>query len=938
MVVAGGAESVIGSATISLNCQWMFNSIPLTNNVSVSITTITNLSIGITTNGTYTNTAPTGDSVSPHLVSRKPVFPKLARLYSTVTSILTISNLETIDAGTYSVIVTNSAGVTTSSNATLTVAVPLTVQVQASPTIGGSASGGGSYATGSTATVTATPNACYGFVNWTVNGIQASASPSYTFTVVNNETLVANFSPDTVTTASSPSTGGATSGGGTITCGSNITVMASANPCYTFANWTDQTGTVVSASPSYTFTPSGNETLTANFTSITYTINTSSSPSAGGSTSGGGAVDCGTSVTVTATANALYKFVNWTDQSGTVVSASPSYTFTAIGNETLVANFFTLAERVLPSGNWQGVGYWPNYKMVYTIQAAPPSGTLSYAVQEQVLAPINAQGSNFVISSISASGTFDKVNSLIKFGPFFDDTPRTLTYELNPPPDATNNVQFAGMISIDGANYTLSGPNYINLLPLHPADNSPPIENAININDVTAYGSAWKIGSLWPVLPNPIPIAFVTSAGLIWKGGEYYVYNPSAGAPPSCWVPTNAPATPAARPEHQTALPEILAIENAVSKNKAACSMPNVYTAGAPFTVTLTITPASSVEAYAVQDQIPEGWTATNYSDNGGAFDAVNNEVKWGPFFNNSSVVLTYQVIPPLNADNVVTFAGTASFGGVGIPITGVRQASPDLPPTITLQPISRTTTAGSTAILDVTANGLSPLSYQWFKNSSKLGSNSRISGATSNTLTIRSLATTDSGNYFVTVANSLGRATSSIATLDVVAPPTITILSPKKNTSVRNATLVVTGEASSKLAVTNVFYQLNGDGWNAAQTGNGWSNWTANVSLAAGLNKLAAYAIDALGQSSLTNAVSVTYVASAPPKVVNSNYDAVLGPNDKTAINASARTVTPPVNVIRCPAVGKKLTNSVLIATGGGERQGEHYQCFLPTGWSRLE
>src|SRR5204862_2037274 len=91
-------------------------------------------------------------------------------------------------------------------------------------------------------------------------------------------------------------------------------------------------------SASYTFTASGNRTLVANFALVTYSIATSSAPTAGGSTSGGGTVNCGASVTVTATPAACYTFVNWTE-GATVVSSSASYTHTAGGNRTLVANF-----------------------------------------------------------------------------------------------------------------------------------------------------------------------------------------------------------------------------------------------------------------------------------------------------------------------------------------------------------------------------------------------------------------------------------------------------------------------------------------------------------------------------------------------------------------------------------------------------------------------
>jgi len=71
------------------------------------------------------------------------------------------------------------------------------------------------------------------------------------------------------------------------------------------------------------------------------TIGASASPSAGGLTSGGGSVAVGSPVTVVATPNANYSFVNWTEN-GTPVSTSASYSFTATRSRALVANFVSV--------------------------------------------------------------------------------------------------------------------------------------------------------------------------------------------------------------------------------------------------------------------------------------------------------------------------------------------------------------------------------------------------------------------------------------------------------------------------------------------------------------------------------------------------------------------------------------------------------------------
>jgi len=88
---------------------------------------------------------------------------------------------------------------------------------------------------------------------------------------------------------------------------------------------------VVLASKTYTVTiPDG--------VPVTSTIATNSSPVDGGSTAGDGVYNNGTPVTVVATHNPGYEFVNWTE-GGMQVSTSAVYPFTVNADRTLVANF-----------------------------------------------------------------------------------------------------------------------------------------------------------------------------------------------------------------------------------------------------------------------------------------------------------------------------------------------------------------------------------------------------------------------------------------------------------------------------------------------------------------------------------------------------------------------------------------------------------------------
>lgn len=69
------------------------------------------------------------------------------------------------------------------------------VDTAISPPDGGSTTGDNVYTNGTLATVTAAPNAGYGFRNWTENGTVVSTSASYPFTNIVNRSLVANFGP-----------------------------------------------------------------------------------------------------------------------------------------------------------------------------------------------------------------------------------------------------------------------------------------------------------------------------------------------------------------------------------------------------------------------------------------------------------------------------------------------------------------------------------------------------------------------------------------------------------------------------------------------------------------------------------------------------------------------------------------------------------------------
>jgi hypothetical protein len=203
----------------------------------------------------------------------------------------------------------------------------------------------------------------------------------------------------TITASSSLAGGGLITGGGGYSAGLTATLTAEANLGYGFVSWTED-GTVVSSSASYSFVVSADRTLVANFTPI-FAITTSSSPVAGGTTSGNGNYGSGTNVTVGATANAGYAFANWT-QGGSVVTNAASYTFVATANRALVANFapllsiaFSAPGALVLSWPASATGYGPRQNSALdpgTWSAVTNPVTVVGARKEVLLSPLTGPG------------------------------------------------------------------------------------------------------------------------------------------------------------------------------------------------------------------------------------------------------------------------------------------------------------------------------------------------------------------------------------------------------------------------------------------------------------------------------------------------------------------------------------------------------------------
>ncbi len=243
-----------------------------------------------------------------------------------------------------------------------------------------------------------------------------------------------------ITLSANPSNGGAVSGAGTYNAGEEVTVTATPFDGYSFVNWTEN-GTEVSSNAAYTFTVMSDRYLVANFEEniVYYTLTLIANPTDGGTLTGAGTYEAGTSVTVTATAAAGYEFNNWTEN-GSVVSTSDSYTFTISGDRTLVANFNV----VIPSLNILSIGDYTamsgaettisvnlnNSDDVVAFQLdIPLDASLSYVAGSAALTP-RATANHFMSAQIVSNNTLRFIVYSMPSTPFIGENGAIVTFDI----------------------------------------------------------------------------------------------------------------------------------------------------------------------------------------------------------------------------------------------------------------------------------------------------------------------------------------------------------------------------------------------------------------------------------------------------------------------------------------------------------------------------
>ena len=129
-------------------------------------------------------------------------------------------------------------------------------------------------------------------------------------------------------------------------------------------------------------------------------VDTSVSPTDGGTASGDGVFTNGTTATVIATASAGFRFVNWTEN-GVVVSTLASYTLTNIISQSLVANFVTAPTLSVVKQPNTLMLTWPTNFSGYTLQQNSNLKTTNWGTAAEAVRPV---GTNYQATILTTNG------------------------------------------------------------------------------------------------------------------------------------------------------------------------------------------------------------------------------------------------------------------------------------------------------------------------------------------------------------------------------------------------------------------------------------------------------------------------------------------------------------------------------------------------------
>ena len=467
---------------------------------------------------------------------------------------------------------------------------------------------------------------------------------------------------------------------------------------------------------------------------------------------------------------------------------------------------------------------------------APEVVTQSYAVKEFL-----PQG--FVVSDISHGGVWQPASHTIEWGPFGDNEPRTLSYQFQEPDDFSGEVEIFGFANVDGSQVVADGDSSVESKILAEGQNSVSTrvitqqQDEARIEVTVSPETSILVYAVEETLPSGFTASSISENGVIDTVNQKIKWGPYFDNQTRTFEYTlSPPATYAGSvviagyvsvdgqdvsTQGDSALVFTGEPDSSVGERSVSQSDGHVE-------VSLSVKPDIGTVAYAVEETLPAGFSAALISG-GGSIDAVNNKIKWGPFFDANPRTLTYELTSPGGISGKVNLTGFVSLDGQDFTVGGDLSfeigGQEPVGLSIATQPIGGEVALGESFAFSVSAAG-SVQGYQWFKDGQML------SGATLPFLLLPAVSADDFGAYHVVVTGQGGSITSDAVQLSPLQPPVDgPLIDPKSITflkigNLRQMALSVSSQPGKSYQVI-IKSNLNSLAWNPVgpiQTANGES------------------------------------------------------------------------------------------------------------------
>ena len=212
----------------------------------------------------------------------------------------------------------------------------------------------------------------------------------------------------TVTVLSIDTTLGTVSGGGTYTAGSTITLTATAHEGYRFVQWQDG-----NTDNPRMVTIESDTVYTAIFEEVVpmqqYTVTVNANNDTMGMVYGGGTYDEGTVITLTATANSGYRFVQWQDgttQNPRTVTVTGDATYTATFEQEVGIEDVESVSVVLAPNPTTGLLHVKSSSEVLRLEVYNLQGSMLHSADGEASVDLTGQAAGtYMMRVVTASGT-----------------------------------------------------------------------------------------------------------------------------------------------------------------------------------------------------------------------------------------------------------------------------------------------------------------------------------------------------------------------------------------------------------------------------------------------------------------------------------------------------------------------------------------------------